>query len=172
MLSRNLVFWEVDAQADFMLPGGKLYVPGAEKLLPNIRRLTDAARQGRSFWCRTAAITPRTIQSSPSFPRIVSRAPPARVGPRGADRESRHCPERSRGCLAGRSFALPADRAGKADARHLPEPRTPTNWSSASVRKSNSSSLAWSRNIASASQPRVCWSAGGESRSFGMRSRR
>ena len=49
MLSRNVVFWEVDAQADFMLPGGKLYVPGAEKLLPNIRRLTDSARQGRVF---------------------------------------------------------------------------------------------------------------------------
>jgi nicotinamidase/pyrazinamidase len=49
MLSRNLVFWEVDVQVDFMLPGGKLYVPGAEKLLPNIRRLTDAARQDRVF---------------------------------------------------------------------------------------------------------------------------
>jgi nicotinamidase/pyrazinamidase len=49
MLSRNIVFWEVDVQADFMLPGGKLYVPGAEKLLPNICRLTDAARQGRVF---------------------------------------------------------------------------------------------------------------------------
>lgn len=32
-----------------MLPGGKLYVPGAERLLPNIRRLTDVARQGRVF---------------------------------------------------------------------------------------------------------------------------
>lgn len=32
-----------------MLPGGKLYVPDAEKLLPNIRRLTDAARRGRVF---------------------------------------------------------------------------------------------------------------------------
>lgn len=32
-----------------MQPGGKLYVPGAERLLPNIRRLTDAARQGRVF---------------------------------------------------------------------------------------------------------------------------
>jgi nicotinamidase/pyrazinamidase len=32
-----------------MLPGGKLYVPGAERLLPNIRKLTDAARQGRVF---------------------------------------------------------------------------------------------------------------------------
>jgi nicotinamidase/pyrazinamidase len=49
MVSRNLVFWEVDTQSDFMLPGGKLYVPGAEKLLPNIRRLTDAARQRRVF---------------------------------------------------------------------------------------------------------------------------
>jgi nicotinamidase/pyrazinamidase len=49
MASSNLIFWEVDTQADFMLPGGKLYVPGAEQLLPNIRRLTDAARQGRVF---------------------------------------------------------------------------------------------------------------------------
>src|SRR5882724_11646337 len=49
MVSRNLVLWEVDAQADFMLPGGKLYVPGAEKLLPNIRRLTDAAREDKVF---------------------------------------------------------------------------------------------------------------------------
>jgi len=49
MASRNVVFWEVDTQADFMLPGGKLYVPGAERLLPNIRRLTDAARQGHVF---------------------------------------------------------------------------------------------------------------------------
>jgi len=49
MVSRDFIFWEVDVQADFVLPGGKLYVPGAEKLLPNIRRLTDAARQGRVF---------------------------------------------------------------------------------------------------------------------------
>lgn len=49
MVSQDFIFWEVDVQSDFMLPGGKLYVPGAEKLLPNIRRLTDAARQGRVF---------------------------------------------------------------------------------------------------------------------------
>jgi nicotinamidase/pyrazinamidase len=49
MVSRNVVFWEVDTQKDFMLPGGKLYVPGAERLLPNIRKLTDAAREGRVF---------------------------------------------------------------------------------------------------------------------------
>ena len=49
MLLRDVILWEVDPQADFMLPDGKLYVPGAEKLLPNIRRLTDAARDGKVF---------------------------------------------------------------------------------------------------------------------------
>jgi nicotinamidase/pyrazinamidase len=47
MVSRDYILWEVDVQADFILPGGKLYIPGAEKLLPNIRRLTDAARAGK-----------------------------------------------------------------------------------------------------------------------------
>jgi nicotinamidase/pyrazinamidase len=49
MVSRSSIFWDVDTQADFMLPGGKLYVPGAEKLIPNLSRLTDAAREGRVF---------------------------------------------------------------------------------------------------------------------------
>jgi nicotinamidase/pyrazinamidase len=49
VLSRTVVLWEVDTQADFMLPGGKLYVPRAERLLPNIKKLTEAARQGRVF---------------------------------------------------------------------------------------------------------------------------
>ena len=49
MRSEDFVFWEVDVQVDFMLPGGKLYVPGAEKLVPNIRKLTDAARRDEVF---------------------------------------------------------------------------------------------------------------------------
>lgn len=48
-MNSETVLWCVDAQKDFMLPGGKLYVPGAEKLLPNIRRLVDAARNGQAF---------------------------------------------------------------------------------------------------------------------------
>ena len=43
--SRKIIFWQVDAQQDFMLPGGKLYVPGAEKIIPHIKRLVDAARK-------------------------------------------------------------------------------------------------------------------------------
>ncbi len=49
MVSKDVVFWDVDTQVDFMLPGGKLYVPGAEKLIPNMKRLVDAAREGRVF---------------------------------------------------------------------------------------------------------------------------
>jgi nicotinamidase/pyrazinamidase len=47
MVSRDVIFWAVDTQADFMFPDGKLYVPGAEHLLPNIVRLTNQAREGR-----------------------------------------------------------------------------------------------------------------------------
>ena len=35
MYSRGIILWIVDAQADFMFPGGKLYVSGAEQIIPN-----------------------------------------------------------------------------------------------------------------------------------------
>jgi nicotinamidase/pyrazinamidase len=38
------VLWDVDTQIDFVLPGGKLYVPGAEETAPAMRRLVEAAR--------------------------------------------------------------------------------------------------------------------------------
>jgi len=54
MVSPDTIFWEVDVQRDFVLPGGKLYVPGAEKLVPNFSRLTEAARQDRVFLVSSA----------------------------------------------------------------------------------------------------------------------
>lgn len=41
------VFWDVDTQVDFMSPDGKLYVPGAETIAPNLERLTDYAHANR-----------------------------------------------------------------------------------------------------------------------------
>jgi nicotinamidase/pyrazinamidase len=38
------ILWDVDTQVDFMLPHGKLYVPGAEETAPALKRLVDAAR--------------------------------------------------------------------------------------------------------------------------------
>jgi len=49
VFSGNYILWEVDPQVDFMLPGGKLYVSGAERLLPNIQRLTRAACENKAF---------------------------------------------------------------------------------------------------------------------------
>ena len=56
MVSRRIIFWDVDTQVDFMLPGGKLYVPGAEKLIANLRRLTDQARKDRVFLVSDACV--------------------------------------------------------------------------------------------------------------------
>ena len=68
MVSRKFVFWEVDVQSDFMLPGGKLYVPGAEKLLPNIRRLTDAARHDEVFLVSHGCFHPPDDPEFQQFP--------------------------------------------------------------------------------------------------------
>jgi len=40
-MGSELIFWDVDTQADFLRPGGKLYVPGAAKIVPNLKRLTE-----------------------------------------------------------------------------------------------------------------------------------
>ena len=56
MVSRRIIFWDVDTQRDFMLPCGKLYVPGAEKLIPNLDRLTEQARKDRVFLVSDACI--------------------------------------------------------------------------------------------------------------------
>ena len=68
MRSRDFIFWEVDVQADFMLPGGKLYVPGAERLLPNIRKLTDAARLGDVFLVSHGDFHPANDPEFKQFP--------------------------------------------------------------------------------------------------------
>lgn len=35
------IFWDVDTQVDFMRQEGKLYVPGAESIVPQLQRLTS-----------------------------------------------------------------------------------------------------------------------------------
>ena len=39
----KLIFWDVDTQHDFMHADGKLYVPEAERVIGNLKRLTDYA---------------------------------------------------------------------------------------------------------------------------------
>lgn len=35
-----MLFWDVDTQKDFLVPGGRLYVSGAERIIPNLHKLT------------------------------------------------------------------------------------------------------------------------------------
>ena len=45
--SGRLVFLDVDTQVDFMTPGGRLYVPRAEEIIPNLAELMTWARGHR-----------------------------------------------------------------------------------------------------------------------------
>jgi nicotinamidase/pyrazinamidase len=82
MVSRSVIFWDVDTQVDFMLPGGKLYVPGAEKLIPNLKRLTDAARQGRVFMVGDACVhAPDDLEFAVFPPHCVRGTPGSEIIP-------------------------------------------------------------------------------------------
>lgn len=63
-MQSKYVLWEVDAQRDFMLPGGALYVPGAERLLPNVARLVQMARSGKAFLVSSAC---QHTENDPEF---------------------------------------------------------------------------------------------------------
>ena len=84
MTSPKIVFWEVDAQMDFMLPGGKLYVPGAERIIPNIRRLVEAAQENGAWLI--SSVDAHT-ENDPEFerfpPHCVQGSPGARIIPEG-----------------------------------------------------------------------------------------
>ncbi len=41
----SVTFWDVDTQYDFMRADGKLYVPDAEAIIPNLKLLTDYAHE-------------------------------------------------------------------------------------------------------------------------------
>ena len=65
-----LVLWDVDTQVDFMLPAGKLYVPGAEETAPAMRRLVDAAREAGVVHVASAddhELTDPEISDEPDF---------------------------------------------------------------------------------------------------------
>jgi len=93
MAPRKIIFWEVDAQADFMLPGGKLYVPGAEKIIPNIQRLVRAAVDAGAFLVSSGDAHP---EGDPEFerfpPHCLRRTPGARIIPEGLAKNSRTIP--------------------------------------------------------------------------------
>jgi nicotinamidase/pyrazinamidase len=108
MASWNVIFWDVDTQVDFMLPGGKLYVPGAEKIIPNLRRLVDAAREGRVLLVSSAdAHTPDDEEFQEWPPHCLLGTPGQKKIPETLTEDPHIIPNRPVG-------PLPADLRGRA----------------------------------------------------------
>ena len=64
------ILWDVDTQVDFMLPEGKLYVPGAEETVPAMKRLVEAAREAGVVHVASAddhELTDPEISDEPDF---------------------------------------------------------------------------------------------------------
>jgi nicotinamidase/pyrazinamidase len=77
--------WDVDTQVDFMLPGGKLYVPGAEETIPAMARLVAAAREAGLVHVASAddhELTDPEISDDPDF--STTYPPHCLRGTRGA----------------------------------------------------------------------------------------
>jgi len=79
------ILWDVDTQFDFMLPGGKLYVPGAEEAVPAMKRLVDAARAAGIVHVASADDHELTDAEISPEPDLVTTYPPHCLrGTRGA----------------------------------------------------------------------------------------
>jgi nicotinamidase/pyrazinamidase len=103
--SHKKVLWEVDAQVDFMLPGGALYVPGAEDIIPNIARLVDAAQRTHTPLISSADAHP---PNDPEFKRF--KFPPHCIkGRRGADLIAEARAAKALTIPNDKSFTVPAD---------------------------------------------------------------
>jgi nicotinamidase/pyrazinamidase len=79
------ILWDVDTQFDFMLPDGKLYVPGAEETVPAMKRLVDAARAAGIVHIASAddhELTDAEISAEPDF--VTTYPPHCLRGTRGA----------------------------------------------------------------------------------------
>ncbi len=64
------ILWDVDTQVDFVLPHGKLYVPGAEETCDAMRRLVAAARDRALVHVASAddhELTDPEISDEPDF---------------------------------------------------------------------------------------------------------
>jgi len=110
------ILWDVDTQVDFMLPHGKLYVPGAEETVPAMKQLVEAARSAGVVHVASAddhELTDAEISQQPDY--STTYPPHCLRGTRGA----RKIPETEQedpvpitlellpeGYLSGREFLL------------------------------------------------------------------
>lgn len=93
MLQKKIVLLEVDAQADFMLPEGKLYAPGAEKIIPRIAQLVKAGMETSALIVSSGDAH---TQNDPEFqkfpPHCIAGTPGSQIIPEGLAKDFRVLP--------------------------------------------------------------------------------
>jgi len=62
------LFFDIDTQYDFMLPGGNLYVKGAEEIIPNLEYLTEFAIKNNIHVFASADSHPKEDPEFQQFP--------------------------------------------------------------------------------------------------------
>jgi len=76
----KLLFWNVDTQKDFLLPDGKLYVKGAEEIIPNLQKLTNLAKQYNIKVVNTGDLHEPGDAEIHSYPDYTTTFPPHCMG--------------------------------------------------------------------------------------------
>ena len=76
MFKKELLFWNVDTQFDFMNELGKLYVPGSEEILPLLKRITSLAKENHIQVVNTADHHFPDAKELSETPDFVSTFPP------------------------------------------------------------------------------------------------
>jgi len=69
-MNEDILFWNVDTQIDFIEPTGKLYVKGAEKLKPILKKITLFAQENQIrvvSTCDFHFINSRELSANPDF---------------------------------------------------------------------------------------------------------
>lgn len=89
----NFLFWDVDTQVDFLSPAGKLYVPKSERIIPNLRRLTQYAAD------HEIPVVASTDAHLPTDPEFAQYPPHCLVGTEGQ--------KKVEGTLLPRHYVIP-----------------------------------------------------------------
>ncbi|PKQ61961.1 hypothetical protein BZG01_18310 [Labilibaculum manganireducens] len=94
MFAKDILFWNVDTQFDFMSASGKLYVPGAEQIQPTLKQITAFAKSNNIQVVNTADFhyaNSKELSDTPDF--VTSFPPHCMANTSGAEYMSETIPE-------------------------------------------------------------------------------